>query len=139
MLSMYVVKEQIPEGFEPLEDVLFGEWDGLNNWGTSGHWVHITPGDMRGFRDGFAVLTGMSPVWYDPMTIVQPHSHGEGEEVIWIAVEMARAKKLFGLLSMVMLKSFLESNLGIFPKVTRIWYRRMMQLLMRVSMSLKAL
>ena len=98
-LTMYVIKEPIPEGFKPRQDVLVRDTNLNQIGGTTGHWTHITNG-LFGQKDGMAVVTGMSPVWYDPMTMGQPHSHG-GHEEIWFALEgditVLLGKKVFKL------------------------------------------
>jgi len=85
-LTMYIIVEPVPEGFEPNKEMLVQDENILPYRGSSGHWTHI---DKPFFRqeDGLAVLVGMNPVMYDPMTMGQPHSHGEGVEEIWFALE----------------------------------------------------
>jgi len=85
-LTMYIIVEPIPEGFEPKKEMVVSDENVVPISGTTGHWTHITKGRFSQ-NDGLAVLTGMCPVWYDPMTMGQPHSHGEGTEEIWFALK----------------------------------------------------
>ncbi|MFC1691955.1 cupin domain-containing protein [Candidatus Latescibacterota bacterium] len=84
-LTMYVIVEPIPDGFNSNKEMLVRDENIIPIGGTTGHWSHIS---TRLFvkEDGLAVITGMAPVWYDPMTMGQPHSHGEGVEEIWFAL-----------------------------------------------------
>jgi len=85
-LTMYVVVEPIPEGFTPNREMLVRDENVLPMYTSSGHWTHI---NKRLFRkeDGLAILVGMGPVWFDPMTMGQPHSHSEGVEEIWFSLK----------------------------------------------------
>ncbi len=85
-LTMYVVVEPIPEGFTPNSEMLVRDENFLPMYTSSGHWAHI---NKRLFRkeDGLAILVGMGPVWFDPMTMGQPHSHSEGVEEIWFSLK----------------------------------------------------
>ncbi|MFC1538072.1 cupin domain-containing protein [Candidatus Latescibacterota bacterium] len=85
-LTMYIIAEPIPEGFEPNTKVLVRDENKLPFRGSNGHWTHIDKPFFSG-EDGLAVLVGMNPVMYDPMTMGQPHSHGVGVEEIWFALE----------------------------------------------------
>ncbi|MBN1291582.1 MAG: cupin domain-containing protein [Candidatus Latescibacteria bacterium] len=85
-LSMYVIVEPIPEGFTPNREILVRDENVLPMYTSTGHWTHI---NKRLFRqeDGLAILVGMGPVWFDPMTMGQPHSHSEGVEEIWFSLK----------------------------------------------------
>ena len=85
-LNMYIIVEPVSEDFTPKKEMVVKDENVLPIRGSSGHWCHITKSRFRK-EDGLAVLSGMCPVWYDPMTMGQPHSHGEGVEEIWFALE----------------------------------------------------
>ena len=84
-LGMYVVVEPIPSGFMPNEEIVFIDTADRPFHTTTGHWVHES---KRLFyrEDGLAIMVGLGPVWFDPMTMGQPHSHGPGVEEIWFAL-----------------------------------------------------
>ena len=85
-LSMYVIGENIPEGFKPNIAMKVVDEAAIEIGGTTGHWCHI-------FRylfhqtDGLATLIGMGPCQFAPMTMGQPHSHIKEVEEIWFAVD----------------------------------------------------
>ncbi|MFC1538071.1 cupin domain-containing protein [Candidatus Latescibacterota bacterium] len=85
-LTMYVITEPVPDGFKPRKDMLVKDCNVLPYSGTTGHWTHITKNGIRD-GEGLATLTGLCPVWYDPMTMGQPHSHTVGTEEIWFGVK----------------------------------------------------
>ena len=85
-LEMYIITEPIPEGFTPNKEIRVTDENVTPFHTTTGHWCHMS---KRLFKkeDGLAILVGMGPVWFDPMTMGQPHSHGEGVEEIWFSLE----------------------------------------------------
>ena len=85
-LGMYIIVEPIPAGFTPRKEILVRDENILPVMNTDGHWCHI-PKKLFWKDDGLAVLIGMAPVWYSPMTIGQPHSHGPNVEEIWFALD----------------------------------------------------
>lgn len=85
-LGMYVIVEPIPEGFVPKKGLVTRDDNLEPLGGTTGHWCHITKAVFTK-EDGLASLTGLCPVWFDPMTMGQPHSHGVGVEEIWFSLE----------------------------------------------------
>ena len=85
-LSMYLMVEPIPEGFTPRKDVLVHDEAVIPFHTSSGHWTHLSK-RLFSKEDGLAILVGMGPVWFDSMTMGQPHSHGPGVEEIWFALE----------------------------------------------------
>jgi uncharacterized cupin superfamily protein len=54
--------------------------------GSRAHWNHLA---KRIFltEDGLGTLQSMYIVYFDPMTMGQPHSHVEGSEECWITLE----------------------------------------------------
>lgn len=87
-LGMYLIVEPIPEGFKPKKAMVVSDENKNPIGSATGHWCHI---HKRLFtrEDGLAVLVGMGPVWFDPMTMGQPHSHDEGIEEIWFSLKGA--------------------------------------------------
>lgn len=86
-LVMYVIVEPVPDGFKPRTDVLVRHFTENSFGGGGGHWTHGTRGGTFRQEDGLATITGMTPVWYLPMMLGQPHAHKPGVEEIWFVVE----------------------------------------------------
>ena len=85
-LTMYVIAEPVPDGFVPSKEIIVKDENTIPISTTHSHWSHI----LRVFfhrGEELATLTGLCPVWFDPMTLGQPHSHGEGQEEIWFVVQ----------------------------------------------------
>lgn len=88
-LTMYLISEPVPEGFTPVTDIIVKDENTMPIGTTKSHWSHI----LRVFYYGeeaaraLTTVTGMCPVWFDPMTLGQPHSHDTGVEEIWFLVE----------------------------------------------------
>jgi len=85
-LALYLMVEPVPDGFKPNRDILVRDENELPFRTSSVHWTHIAK-RLFSREDGLATLTGMGPVWFDSMTMGQPHSHSEGVEEIWFALE----------------------------------------------------
>lgn len=87
-LKLYLISEPVPKGFVPSNRLYYGD---VNTMPASlnGHWWHIN----RPFfheaesRKAMAVITGICHVWFDPMTLGQPHSHKAEDEEVWFLVE----------------------------------------------------
>lgn len=84
-LTMYIMAEPIPEGFKQKKEMVVKDTNIEPIVNTTGHWCHIFR-RLFNQNDGTALLD-MGPVWYDPMTMGQPHSHNPGFEEIWFALE----------------------------------------------------
>ncbi|MFC1508475.1 cupin domain-containing protein [Candidatus Omnitrophota bacterium] len=85
-LTMYVIVEAVKPGFKANTDMLVRDENVLPVAGEKlGHWNHIYK-KLFWKDDGLATAIGMGPVWFDPMTMGQPHSHNEGNEEIWFAL-----------------------------------------------------
>lgn len=52
---------------------------------TTGHWVHIVKYLFQ-TPDGLGTLERILTCAFDPMTIGDQHSHGEGVEEVWTAI-----------------------------------------------------
>jgi mannose-6-phosphate isomerase-like protein (cupin superfamily) len=85
-LVMYIVTESVPSGAETRKDMLVRDENVITPTSSNVHWSHIYK-TLFGGKDGLTTLIGMGPVWFDPMTMGQPHSHAEGVEEIWFALE----------------------------------------------------
>ena len=85
-LTMYVIAEPVPAGFKPNKSMLARDENLRRIPGTKGHWSHISKTLFMPV-DGLATMGGMAPVWFDRMTMGQPHSHREELEEIWFALE----------------------------------------------------
>lgn len=85
-LTMYVISEPIPAGFTPNKEIRIADENIRPIDSTTGHWCHNC---KRFFweTDGLSTLIGMCPVWFNPMTMGQPHSHRVGVEEIWFALD----------------------------------------------------
>ncbi|MFC1551210.1 cupin domain-containing protein [Candidatus Latescibacterota bacterium] len=84
-LVMYIVRENVPDGFRPNSELLVVDEDTLS-MGSRAHWNHLA---KRIFltEDGLGTLQSMYIVYFDPMTMGQPHSHVDKSEEIWITLE----------------------------------------------------
>jgi mannose-6-phosphate isomerase-like protein (cupin superfamily) len=85
-LTMYIIAEPVPAGFIPRKEIVVKDENILPVDTSSVHWSHI-PKFFFGKQDGLAVIDGMAPVWFDGMTMGQPHSHCPGFEEIWFSLE----------------------------------------------------
>ena len=85
-LTMYIMVEPVPAGTKTRSDMLVRDENVLTPASSNVHWCHIYK-LLFGKDDGLTVLTGLGPVWFDPMTMGQPHSHGVGVEEIWFALK----------------------------------------------------
>lgn len=85
-MNLYLVNEPIPAGFRPNKEMLVRDENTLPIESTTGHWCHI----VKNFFEtdaGLGTLERVLTVTFDPMTIGHPHSHAEGCEEVWTAVE----------------------------------------------------
>jgi len=84
-LKMFVFAEPVYEGFKPSREILVKDENTIPIGTTKSHWSHILR--VLFYHDeALATLNGFCPVWFDPMTLGQPHSHGENTEEIWFVV-----------------------------------------------------
>jgi len=81
-LTMYIVTEPIPDGFRPNPAMLVRDENTIPIDSTTGHWVHIVK-YLFETKDGLGTLERILTVAFDPMTIGDQHSHGEGTEEVW--------------------------------------------------------
>ncbi|MHB9030030.1 MAG: cupin domain-containing protein [Candidatus Latescibacterota bacterium] len=85
-LAMYVIAEPVPAGFKPGKEMIVKDENTIPVSTTKSHWSHI-PRVLFYRGDPMATLSGACPIWFAPMTLGQPHSHGPGEEEIWFMVK----------------------------------------------------
>jgi len=85
-LLMYILTENIPDGFTPKKTIVVKDENVLPFSSSNVHWSHCYKGIM-GKNDGLSTLRGLGPVWFNPMTMGQPHSHAEGVEEIWFSLK----------------------------------------------------
>lgn len=85
-LKMYILTEVIPDGFQPKKEMVVKDENVIPFSSSNVHWTHCYKGIMRR-SDGLSTLAGLGPVWFNPMTMGQPHSHGEGVEEIWFSLD----------------------------------------------------
>lgn len=84
-LTMYRIVEPVPPGFRARKDVLaHDEYE--SPLGNFSHWVYGGR-SLFGRDDGLAVLAGIAPITIAGMSFGHPHSHGDGVEEVWIALE----------------------------------------------------
>ena len=83
-LSLYIISEPVPAGFTPNREMKMRDL-ALTTGGVSGHWTHI-PRALFMKEDGLATMAGVAPVWFDGVTMGQPHSHCPDSEEIWFSV-----------------------------------------------------
>jgi len=88
-LTMYIISEPVQPGFKPIDYMIVKDENTIPIGTTQSHWSHI----LRVFFYGdeaqraLSTITGMCPVWFDPLTMGQPHSHKPGDEEVWFVVE----------------------------------------------------
>ena len=85
-LKMYILTEYIPDGFKPKKEMVVKDENVIPFSSSNVHWSHCYKGIMRK-EDGLSTLRGLGPVWFLPMTMGQPHSHGDGVEEIWFSLD----------------------------------------------------
>ena len=85
-LKMYVFAEPVPDGFVPSKEIIVKDENTIPIGTTQSHWSHILR--VMFYRGNeLATLVGFCPVWFDSMTLGQPHSHDKNAEEIWFVVE----------------------------------------------------
>ncbi|MDP2983225.1 MAG: cupin domain-containing protein [Candidatus Latescibacter sp.] len=85
-LTMYLMVEPVPADFKPKTEMVAKDENILPFDMADAHWTYI-PKFFFSKKDGLATIDGMAPVWHDPMTMGQPHSHCPGMEEVWFSLE----------------------------------------------------
>ncbi len=83
-LILYIISEPVPAGFAPNKEMKMRDLTVIPG-GVSGHWTHI-PKALFMKKDGLATMSGVAPVWFDGITMGQPHSHCPDSEEIWFSL-----------------------------------------------------
>ncbi|MBA7576433.1 hypothetical protein ES708_18274 [subsurface metagenome] len=84
-LTMYLLSEQYPEGFDCNDDILVVD-ENKRPLGTGNpHWVGCSKG-LFNTGDGLATIKNTITVRFDPMTMFHPHSHRRGTEEVWTTI-----------------------------------------------------
>jgi len=85
-LSMYIISEPIPEGFNPrMWMVVKDEYD--NPISTNLTRTNRTDDWLFSRNDGLSTFVAINPIMFEPKSLVQPHLHPEGIEEVWIALK----------------------------------------------------
>jgi len=96
-LTMYVINEPIPAGFQPKQKMLVKDEASARQrtpaaadpyivGGASGHWAHIVR-ELFSPADGLATEQSVITVTINPLTLGEPHPHRPGQEEVWAAIE----------------------------------------------------
>ncbi len=88
-LKMYIICESVPHGFTPNEDLLIKDEKSIpfrEKGYLTTHWSHNGK-NIFSNEDRLGTLRSVNLITADPMTISQPHSHGEGIEEVWTVIE----------------------------------------------------
>ena len=84
-LTMYVIVESVPSGFEPHTEIGIKNENLIAFNKTIGHWCYMEK-DFFLKSDGLATIHGICTLTIDPMAIGHPHFHVQGCEEIWTTV-----------------------------------------------------
>jgi mannose-6-phosphate isomerase-like protein (cupin superfamily) len=85
-LTMLLICEPIPEGFRVNKEMLVKDENKIPYDQSAAHWCMVIKG-IFGVDDGLGTLQGVATMTFSPMTMGQPHSHIEGCEEVWTALE----------------------------------------------------
>ena len=88
-LTMYLVREPVPESFRPNRDMLIKDECAMpyrDQGYLQGHWA-LNGKNIFRVEDGLGTLEAVGVITFNAMTIGQPHSHGEGHEEVWTLVQ----------------------------------------------------
>ncbi|MFC1691929.1 hypothetical protein ACFL1R_00300 [Candidatus Latescibacterota bacterium] len=85
-LSFFCITENLPDDFTPSKEVVWADEASANFSSNDVHWTHNY---KTLFRRGVLATISCGPVWFTPMTMSQPHSHGGSSgtvEEIWFSL-----------------------------------------------------
>jgi mannose-6-phosphate isomerase-like protein (cupin superfamily) len=96
-LSMYVINEPTPGGFQPKTKMAVKDErmarqrtpaaaDPYIVGGASGHWAHVVR-ELFSPADGLATEQSVITVTINPLTLGEPHPHRPGQEEVWAAID----------------------------------------------------
>lgn len=86
-LSMFIIGESLPKGFIPNTEIIVRDERTIPLVNIPGHWAHVPKSLFWQEDHNTAIFIGINPVWIDPMTMSQPHSHQPGVEEVWLSLE----------------------------------------------------
>lgn len=85
-LTMYLVAEPTPPGFQPRSDIVVVNENLMQIDASDAHWIGI----VKNFFDrssGLATVTSVLTCAFSPGTFFHPHTHFEGCEEVWTAID----------------------------------------------------
>ncbi len=83
-LTFYIITENIPDNFSPKKEIVWVDEANADFSSNTVHWTHNYK-TLFNRNTGLATIS-CGPVWFTPMTMGQPHSHGEKTEEIWFSL-----------------------------------------------------
>jgi len=84
-LTFYIITENLPDDFTPKTEIVWADEAAAGFSSNTVHWTHNYK-TLMNRKSGLATIT-CGPVWFMPMTMGQPHSHGEKTEEIWFSLQ----------------------------------------------------
>lgn len=85
-LKMYLVSEPVPEDFRVNTELIVRNENTIPYSTSNVHWSMIFK-RLFGTNDGLYHIQSVLTVNFAPLTMGQPHSHGEGCEETWLSLE----------------------------------------------------
>ncbi len=85
-LTMYLISEPYPEGFRLNTEMLVVDENTTSIGTSNAHWVGVVR-NLIGTADGLGTLQSVLTCSFSPMTFFHPHSHVEGCEEVWTAID----------------------------------------------------
>ena len=85
-LTMYMVNEPVPDGFVPKTEIVITDENTTPFETSTVHWCMVFKRVLSGAH-GLATIQSILTVTFAPMTMGQPHSHDNGCEETWMALE----------------------------------------------------
>ena len=85
-LGFFCIAENVPDDFTPKTEIQWVDEASANYSSNDVHWTHNY---KTLFRRGTVATFSCGPVWFTPMTMSQPHSHGGRDgsvEEIWFSL-----------------------------------------------------
>ncbi|MFC1538994.1 cupin domain-containing protein [Candidatus Latescibacterota bacterium] len=85
-MTMYLVSEPYPEDFRLNTEMLVVDENKMPVSTSNAHWIGIVR-NLISTADGLGTLESILTCSYSPMTFFHPHSHVEGCEEVWTAMD----------------------------------------------------
>jgi len=85
-LTMYLIAEPFPAGFRLNRDMLVADENTVPISTSDAHWVGIVK-PLFSTANGLGTMESILTCYFSPMTFFQPHSHVEGTEEVWTALD----------------------------------------------------